>query len=41
MCFDIMNLGFYLSSWLCLLLLVCIDIESNPDPGDPGPGLFV
>ena len=27
------NLFFYLSNWLPLLLIVCGDIESNPGPG--------
>ena len=27
------NLFFYLSYWLCLLMIVCDDIDSNPGPG--------
>lgn len=29
---DKINLVFYLSFWLCLLFLVCDDIEPNPGP---------
>ena len=33
MSFLKINFFFYLSYWLCLLLLVCGDIKSNPGPG--------
>ena len=31
--FQKINFFFYISYWLRLLLIVCGDIESNPDPG--------
>ena len=27
------NFFFYHSYWLCLLLIICDDVESNPGPG--------